>query len=150
MDLYTQEGMERSLIDFADHLKNVKKDCMNATFPPTFVRASFERQTMVYRFETEPGMSNPLGNLHGGMIAAMVDTTMGALSYYMAGNRLTPTITLKVDYVRPAMIGQPVYVGCSCTNCGRTMCYVTCKAWQEDENYPFCTADGVYFAGGNG
>lgn len=150
MELRSQEGMEQALIRFAQLLKEGPEDCMNATFPPEFIRASFEESTMVYRYETEPGMSNPLGKLHGGMIAAMMDTTMGALSFYMAGEKLTPTITMKVDYVRPGIIGQPVYVGVRCTNCGRTMCYVTGKAWQEDENYPFTTADGVYFAGGHG
>ena len=148
-ELRTQEGMEKSLIHFADMLVNYRPGCMTSTYPAHFVRANFAESTMVYRFDTEPGMANPMGNLHGGMAASFIDTTMGSLSFYMAGEKFTPTITMKLDYVRTGVIGQPVYVGCRCTRCGRTMCYITCKAWQEDENYPFITADAVYYTGGN-
>ena len=121
-ELRTQEGMEKSLIHFADMLVNYRPGCMTSTYPAHFVRANFAESTMVYRFDTEPGMANPMGFLHGGMAASFIDTTMGSLSFYMAGEKFTPTITMKLDYVRTGVIGQPVYVGCRCTRCGRTLC----------------------------
>ena len=154
--LLSQEGMTASLTRFA-HLMStglglagntLETPAFNAKMPPVFVRCSFEQNTLVYRYEVEPWMANPGGAIHGGMAATMLDTTMGALSYYMAGEKLTPTITMKVDYVAPGLMHLPVYVGCKCTRCGGTMAYITCKAWQADEEKPFATADGVYYTAG--
>lgn len=146
--LLSQEGMEKSLKHFAELLTTGQPDAFSAFIPPQFLRCNFKENTLAYVFETAPRMANPAGNVHGGVIAGMLDTTMGALIYYMAGERITPTITMKVDYVAPGVIGRPLYVGVKCTRCGKTMAYITCKAWQVDEDKPIATADGVYFTGG--
>ena len=148
-ELMSQEAMEISLIKFAEYLTNSSPDAICSGLAPQYIRCNFEESTMVYRYETHSWMRNPGGALHGGVIAAMIDTTMGSLSYYMSGEKLTPTITMKVDYVAPGRMEYPVYVGCKCTRCGGIMGYYTCKAWQVDEDKPIVTADGVYFAGGS-
>lgn len=147
-ELLSQDGMERSLIQFTRILKDGTPGAFNSKITPAFVRCNFKENTMVYSFEIAPWMSNPQGSIHGGIVAAILDTTMGSLSYYMAGEKITPTITMKVDYVAPGLLDMPVYVGCNCTRCGGTMAYITCKAWQADETKPFATADGVYFTAG--
>jgi uncharacterized protein (TIGR00369 family) len=148
MEYRSQEGMEASLTEFAHILSTGAPGSFNSQLVPTFLRCNFKESTMVYTYEAGSWMGNPVGNIHGGIIAAMLDTTMGSLTYYMAGEKITPTITMKVDYVAPGKVGKRVYVGCKCTRCGRTMGYVTCKTWQDDEDKPFATADGVYFTAG--
>ena len=103
---------------------------------------------MVFEYTTQEWMVNNSRMLHGGIIASMFDVAMGSLIYYMSGQKMPPTITLKIDYVTPGKADYPVYVGVKCTRCGRTMGYVTGKAWQEDENKPFTTADSVFYADG--
>jgi uncharacterized protein (TIGR00369 family) len=147
-ELLTQEGMEESLKKFADLLAYGQPDAFSAYIPPKFYRCNFEENTMVYVYDTEPKLSNPAGAVHGGALATMIDTSMGAMIYYMAGEKITPTISMKVDYVAPGVIGRPVYVGVKVTRCGKTMAYITCKAWQTDEDKPIVTADAVYFTGG--
>lgn len=147
-ELLSQEGMETSLRKFVTILKEGNPGAFNSMVVPSFLRCSFKENTLVYDFEVKPWMANPHGAIHGGIIATMLDTTMGALAYYMAGEKITPTITMKVDYVAPGLMDLPVHAGCKCTRCGGTMAYITCKAWQADEDKPFATADGVYYTAG--
>ncbi len=147
-ELLSQAGMEKSLKKFAQLLSTGQPEAFSAYIPPRFLRCNFQENTLAYVFDTEPKMANPAGNVHGGVIATMLDTTMGALIYYMAGEKITPTISMKVDYVVPGIVGRPMYVGVKCTRCGKTMAYITCKAWQGDEDKPIATADAVYFTGG--
>ncbi len=147
-ELLCQSGMETSLIWFAEFLKKGNPNGLTAILSPTFVRCSFADSTLVYRYDLQPWMENPQGTIHGGIIASVLDNTMGSLSFYMAGEKITPTITLKVDYVSVGYPNLPVYVGCKCTRSGGTMAYLTCKAWQKDEERPFATADGVFFTAG--
>ncbi len=147
-ELLSQEGMERSLIQFARFMKVGTPNAFTSMLAPAFVRCSFQDNTVVYSYEVKPWMKNPQGTIHGGIVASMLDTTMGSLAFYMSGEKITPTITMKVDYVAPGLMDMPVYVGCNCTRCGGTMAYITCKAWQADETKPFATADGVFFTAG--
>ena len=147
-DQLSQEAMEQCLIKFTEILRRGTPGAFNSLISPGFIRCNFEENTMVYRYELEDWMKNPAGFLHGGIIASMLDTTMGSLSYYMTGGKITPTVTMKVDYVAGGLMGLPVYVGCKSTRVTRNMGFITCKAWQANEDKPFATADGVYYTGG--
>ena len=148
-ELLSQEGMEKSLIRFTKILREGTPGAFNTMVSPTFLRCNFKESTMVYDYTPEPWMQNPNGALHGGIVATMIDTTMGSMAYYMAGEKITPTIDMKINYVAPGLMHLPVHVGVNCTRCGRTMAYLTCKAWQAEEDKPFATADGVYFTAGS-
>ncbi len=147
-ELLCQSGMEQSLRWFARFLTESDPNCFTSLLVPDFVRCSFEESTLVYSYTLQPWMLNPQGTIHGGIISTMLDNTMGSLSFYMAGEKITPTITLKVDFVTPAFPDRPIFVGTKCTRSGGTMAYLTCKAWQLDEKKPFATADGVFFTAG--
>ena len=146
-EMMSQEGMEKTLKKFAEYLTVTDgKETFNIKIPPKFVRCNYEENTMVYVYEMQPWMANPMGTIHGGIIATIMDTTMGSMTYYMAGESFTPTVTMKVDYVYYGTPDRPVYVGCKCTRCGKAMAYVTAKCWQDDEDKPIATADGVFYA----
>lgn len=70
---------------------------------------------------------NPAGTVHGGMLATLVDTTMGAAVRSAAGEDDVPaTSQLSVTYLRP---GQP----------GRLV--VTARVAKQGENITVCEAD---------
>lgn len=51
--------------------------------------------------------TNPSGFVQGGMIAAMLDDTLGPAAFAMAdGKRMTTTIDLHVHYMRPVRPGR--------------------------------------------
>ncbi|HET6332600.1 MAG TPA: PaaI family thioesterase [Polyangiales bacterium] len=71
-----------------------------------------ERATIQVRFQAKPEFANPIGNVQGGFLAAMLDETLGpALVATLPPGQFAPTIELKVNYVHPAMIGPLIGSG---------------------------------------
>ena len=69
---------------------------------------------------------NPAGTVHGGMLATLVDTTMGAAVASAGDGDLPATSTLALTYLRP---GKP----------GRLL--VTARVGKRGENLTVCEAD---------
>ncbi|MEM1142957.1 MAG: PaaI family thioesterase [Pseudomonadota bacterium] len=58
------------------------------------------------QFTATHEFTNPLGNIQGGFIAAMLDDTLGpALATTFAPNEFAPTLEIKVSFVRAAKPG---------------------------------------------
>jgi uncharacterized protein (TIGR00369 family) len=58
------------------------------------------------QFEATEAFTNPMGNVQGGLLAAMLDDTLGpALATTFAADEFAPTLELKVSFVRPARPG---------------------------------------------
>ena len=58
------------------------------------------------QFEATEAFTNPMGNVQGGLLAAMLDDTLGpALATTFAPQEFAPTLELKVNFVRPAKPG---------------------------------------------
>lgn len=68
--------------------------------------------TIRVAFEASPDFLNPMGNVQGGFLAAMLDDTLGpALVATLAADQFAPTLELKVNYLRPARPGRLVGSG---------------------------------------
>lgn len=58
------------------------------------------------QFEATQDFTNPLGNVQGGFLAAMLDDTLGpALATTFEEHEFAPTLELKVSFIRPAHPG---------------------------------------------
>jgi uncharacterized protein (TIGR00369 family) len=58
------------------------------------------------RFEGRPEFRNPAGFIQGGLLAAMLDDTMGpAMFVHSEGRLFPPTIDLQVSFLAPARVG---------------------------------------------
>jgi uncharacterized protein (TIGR00369 family) len=64
--------------------------------------ATVERGRVVFDIVAEELHENPMGTMHGGIVATLVDSAMGCavLSMLPAGTSYT-TLELKTNYVRP-------------------------------------------------
>jgi uncharacterized protein (TIGR00369 family) len=59
------------------------------------------------RFTAREDFLNRAGNVHGGFLAAMLDATLGpALAVTLSDGEWAPTISLNVQFVRPAKPGK--------------------------------------------
>ena len=68
--------------------------------------------TVRVSFDAKPAFCNPMGNIQGGFLAAMLDDTMGpALIATLELGEFAPTLELKVSYLRPARPGRLVCTG---------------------------------------
>lgn len=62
--------------------------------------------TITDKFDARPEFTNPLGNVQGGMLASMLDDTMGpALVATLSPDKFAPTLEMKVSYFAPAKVG---------------------------------------------
>src|SRR5215467_3638968 len=75
-------------------------------------------------FDGKPEFCNPAGFVQGGMLAAMLDDTMGPAVFVMTGGRLyTATITMTVNFLAPAIPG-PIVGEATVTQLGKTIAFV--------------------------
>jgi uncharacterized protein (TIGR00369 family) len=74
---------------------------------------------------------NPAGSVHGGAIATLVDTAMGA-AVKTTGDGGTATVEMKVTYLEPAMPGALV-VDAQVRKVGRRITIVEAEVTQDDE-----------------
>ena len=78
-------------------------------------------------FQARPEFLNPAGFVQGGLLAAMLDDTMGPAVFAMTDGRLyTATITMTVNFLAPAMVG-PITGEASVTQLGKTIAFVEAK-----------------------
>ena len=71
-----------------------------------------EAGTIEVEFEAAPEFVNSAGAIQGGMLAAMLDSTLGlALRARLPADVLAPTLELKVSFLRPATVGPLVGQG---------------------------------------
>ena len=59
-------------------------------------------------FRVDERHLNPMGNLHGGMLATFADMLLPIIVHHQSevGPRFLPTISLQVDYLAAAKLGQ--------------------------------------------
>jgi uncharacterized protein (TIGR00369 family) len=67
----------------------------------------YEAGTIELWFTAREEFLNLAGNVQGGFLAAMLDATLGpALAATLSGGEFAPTISLNVQFVRPAKPGK--------------------------------------------
>jgi uncharacterized protein (TIGR00369 family) len=66
-----------------------------------------ERGEIEVHFSALPSFTNPMGNVQGGFLTAMLDDTLGpALVATLAPGEFAVTLELKVSFLRPARPGR--------------------------------------------
>ena len=98
-----------------------------------FVEIDGDRGTIETSFEAKPEFLNPVGNVQGGFLAAMLDDTMGtALSATLDLDQFAPTVNLNVQFHRPAALGPLKGLGRVIMR-GRETCHGSAELWQNDK-----------------
>ena len=71
---------------------------------------SYRDEKCIIQFPVQDFLFNPQGSLHGGVLATIMDISMGHLIHHAYG-RGGATIEMKVQYLRPVKAGHAVCVG---------------------------------------
>lgn len=117
-----------------------RKSPLTDPWEPIFSRRTEDR-VIVGLFAREPH-TNSRGMVHGGIIAALADNAMGlSCVQSMTAHGRTPagglvTISMAIDYVGAAKLGQWLAVDTQYVKAGRTLCFAQA----------FVTADGEVIA----
>jgi len=85
----------------------------------------------VFELEAGPQHANPMGTLHGGILADVADAAMGSAyaSRLDEGESFT-TLELKLNFLRPFWSGRLVATG-EVVDAGRTVGLVSCRIVDE-------------------
>jgi uncharacterized protein (TIGR00369 family) len=83
-----------------------------------------ERGTIRVEFEARPEFLNPIGTIQGGILAAMLDDTMGpAAAALLGGEGFAQTLELKTSFMRAAQPG-PLYGEARVVHRGREVIFL--------------------------
>ena len=91
-----------------------------------------EEGNVKMKFSTEKYMLNPIGILHGGIMATMLDEVMGAASFTLGRPTGYATINMNVDYLSPARVGDVIYGTGKVLRAGKTVLHIESKLYNAD------------------
>jgi len=87
--------------------------------------------------------TNPVGNIQGGFLAAMLDDTMGpALAATLDAGEFAPTLPLTVSFARPAKVGRLLGKD-RIVRRGREVCLLAGELYQDGELVASATATAL-------
>ena len=70
------------------------------------IRAEHDSGRSELTFEAPEEFTNGMGNVQGGLLAAMLDSVMGAaISTVLAEGERPPTLEMKISFIQPAKVG---------------------------------------------
>ena len=88
--------------------------------------------TVRLRFEPKPEFRNPMGNVQGGFIVAMLDDAAALAAIVKAGTRIgIPTIELKTSFFGPAKFGGPLFAEGRCIKLGKRIAFMEADLTDE-------------------
>ena len=98
-----------------------------------FTNVDSDAGTIEVEFQGKPEFTNPVGNIQGGFLAAMLDDTMGpALAATLNAGEFAPTLNLNISFHRPARVGVLTGKG-RVVKKGRDVCFLAGELYQEGE-----------------
>src|SRR5262245_49706320 len=105
-----------------------------------FVNISADEGTIEVEFDGKPEFTNPVGNIQGGFLAAMLDDTMGpALAATLGAGEFAPTLNLNISFFKPARVGKLRGVG-RILRRGAEVCFLAGELYQNDQLVASATA----------
>ena len=145
-DLNSQEGMERAFRGYFVEAKRQFEGQFNTMLGTELEACSYEKQTVTLTMAPQPWMGNPMGILHGGVTASVLDMTMGLLCRYFSGGYMTPTVSMNVQYLRAGSLDRRLYIRAELTKRGMGVCYALGRLWEEGaEDRLLATSSGAYY-----
>lgn len=116
----TQIGQDKWLFDYP------LMDWMNAKV------LEVEEGKVKMQFTVEKYMLNPIGILHGGIAAAMLDELMGAAGFTIGRPTGYATINMNIDYLNSAKVNEKITGEGIIVRAGKSIMHAEAKLYNED------------------
>lgn len=98
---------------------------INDMLAPELASCGAADRTLTLTFTVRDWMLNPKGTLHGGIMATMLDMSMGLLSRYYRLTNEVSTVNLTVNYLRAVRPGCAVTAAVQAEKVGRRVIFQT-------------------------
>lgn len=142
--LTTEELRRRALAFLSKRAKNAPLGMPDPSADLTLIDCDGPTGSLTLGYDTKPWMANVWGVVHGGVSAALVDTCMGITCGVQCG-RITPTISMTVNYARPVPLNAPVVVRTRTVRCGATAGHIEAEVYPAGQpDKLLVTASGAY------
>lgn len=84
------------------------------------------------RYQPGPECCNPMGNVQGGFVVAMLDDAAAFAAIVKSGERIgIPTIELKASFFAPAKAGVPLFAEGRCLKLGKRIAFMEADLFDE-------------------
>jgi len=140
----SSEEMKERIAELMERSCTKHSDAMAARLKPEIVSANLEEQSVVLAFTAQHWQRNFAGMMHGGIIAAILDTSIGYICYSMVGGPPL-TASLSTNYLRPGPISGKVHVVVKLDKLGKKLLFGNAKMYIPSTPGKFiATANATY------
>jgi acyl-coenzyme A thioesterase 13 len=87
----------------------------------------------VVTYTVLPHFANPMGLMHGGVYATMLDDVIGATVYAMDNEFMFTTINLNIDYLSAAKVGEIITVEAHIVRLGKNVIHCEAKMYNSNK-----------------
>ncbi|MGM8363705.1 PaaI family thioesterase [Flavobacterium sp. ARAG 55.4] len=100
-------------------------------FKPIVIKAEEGKLELQYSIRTE--WLNPLGNLHDGITAAIIDNTIGATVITLNDPDFFSTINTSIDYLSSAKGNEKIIAKTHIIKEGKLLISLKCEIWNSNK-----------------
>jgi len=86
-----------------------------------------------FSFVVREEMTNPVGIIHGGTTAAIIDDAIGAAVFSLGVSYVYTTVSLSVDYFSRAKAGDKIVAKTKIVKQGKQIINAECEVWHADK-----------------
>ncbi|MDO6602222.1 PaaI family thioesterase [Arenibacter palladensis] len=97
---------------------------------PTIISA--QKGNLVFKYQVRPEWLNPIGNLHGGITAAIIDDILGATMFSLDEPSFFTTINNVIDYFSVAKPDQIIIAETFIVKLGKQFVNAECNIWNNE------------------
>jgi uncharacterized protein (TIGR00369 family) len=92
------------------------------------IRSINESGDVQLDFEVREDMLNPMGNIHGGAMAGIIDEILGFQLFLKSAEEAAyVSMTMNIDFLRPASLGDTITAVPSVVRIGKKTANVSCQ-----------------------
>lgn len=92
-----------------------------------------ESGTLEFEYQVREEWLNPVGNLHGGVTAAIIDDVLGATMFSLNEEFFYTTINNVIDYFSVAKAGETIIAKTRIIKKGKQFVNAECEIWNAGE-----------------